>query len=140
MAKAVRTEIELNAPPAAVWALLADVEHWQNWNNIFFFSKADLRVNGKAMLKVGLGPTAAPVPVRFQTVAEQQELRWHGGLSAIGYGSHYIKLEAMPNNRTRLIHGEEFKGAAISLAWPAMKRSLPKLYRKFNQQVAAALR
>lgn len=140
MSHDVRTEIELDAPIDKVWALLADVENYGDWNGIFRFSRANLKPGGRGILWAKVGaPFQVPLPVKFQVVDEESELRWQGGFGPVVHGSHYLQLEALPNNRTRLVHGETFSGIVIDATWKAIAKGLPGAYKAFNKKLAQAL-
>lgn len=139
MAHDVTTEVTLDAPIAEVWALLADVHNWSNWNRIFRFSRASLKPGGAGMLWARIGPAEIPLRVKFQVVDEQRELRWEGGVGPVLHGSHYLKLEAIDDTHTRLTHGETFKGVVISASWKLLVGQLPAAYKAFNKQLAKKL-
>jgi len=139
MAKQILTEIDIDAPIAAVWAVLEDIQNWPEWNRAFSFRKADFRPRGRATLMAGLGSASLPLPVRFEVIDKQKELRWHGGKKGLAYGSHYLKLQSLDQTRTRLIHGEEFSGAIVQLSWPLLKKPLPAAYKAFNRALKKRL-
>ena len=129
MPRDVLTEAELDAPIDEVWAVLMDIDSWENWTNIFKFTRARLEEGGSAILWARVGPAATPLPIKFDVIEEESELRWHGGLPGVVYGSHFIKLERIDAQRTRLIHGEEFSGLVISASWPLIGKQLPGIWR-----------
>ena len=140
MSHEVRTEIELDASVDKVWALLEDVENYGDWNKIFRFTRSNLKAGGRGILWAKVGaPFQVPLPVKFQVVEVGKELRWQGGVSPVVHGSHYLKLEALPNDRTRLVHGEEFSGAVINASWKAIGKQLPGAYHAFNKALVRAL-
>lgn len=140
MSHEVQTQIELDAPVSKVWALLEDVDNYGNWNKVFKFSRANLQEGGRAILWAKVGaPVAAPLPVKFQVVQAEKELRWQGGFGPVVHGSHYLKLEALPNDRTRLTHGEEFRGVIIDASWKKIAEVLPGAYHAFNKALVRAL-
>ncbi len=140
MSHDVSTEIELDAPIAKVWAILEDVEKYGDWNGIFKFTRANLKVGGRAILWAKVGaPFQVPLPVKFQVVDEEKELRWAGGFGPVVHGSHFLKLESLPNDRTRLTHGETFSGVVIDASWKAIGKGLPGAYKAFNKKLAQKL-
>lgn len=139
MSHEVRTEIELDAPISRVWELLADIDHYKNWNRIFSFSMAKPEPGGRGVLWARLGPAKTPLPIRFDVVEPEVELRWHGGFKKVVHGSHYLKLEELPENRTRLVHGEEFSGFVIDAVWTQLSKQLPAAYKAFNRALEREL-
>lgn len=139
MTKEVRTEIELDAPIDIVWGVLEDIDGWPSWTRIFGFKFATLKTGGRAVLLARVGPAATPLPIKFDVVNRERELRWHGGVPGIVHGSHYLKLEDAGNDRTRLIHGEDFSGLIISASWRLIGDQLPGAYKAFNRDLARKL-
>ncbi len=139
MANEVKTEIEIDAPVSRVWALLQDIEHYKSWNRIFNFTHANLKPGGRGILWARVGPAVTPLPVRFDVVEPECELRWHGGLQKLGYGSHYLRLEALPDDRTLLTHGEEFSGLLFNASWKLLGKQLPGAYKAFNKALVREL-
>lgn len=135
----VHTQIELEAPIGKVWSLLADINSWDTWTPIFNFKMASLKPGGRALLLAKVGPAPAPLPVKFDVVDKERELRWHGGVKGMLYGSHFLKLEKIDENRTRLIHGEEFSGLVISASWGLLGKQLPAAYKAFNRHLSRRL-
>lgn len=140
MAHEVRTEIELDAPVSEVWEVLENVQAFGDWNRIFRFSNVKFKPGGRAVLWAKVGaPFQVPLPVKFEVIEPEQELRWHGGLSGVVHGSHYLKLKALPADRTLLVHGEEFSGLIIDATWKGLSRQLPAAYHAFNKALVRKL-
>lgn len=139
MTRDVLTEIELDAPIGKVWSLLSDVDSWDTWTSIFNFKMANLKPGGRALLLAKVGPAPAPLPVKFDVVEKERELRWHGGVPGVVYGSHFLKLEKVDASRTRLIHGEEFSGLVINASWGLLGKQLPAAYKAFNRHLQKRL-
>ena len=112
----IETEIDIDAPPAKVWAILTDFPHMPLWNP-FITSIAGkpmagerisvtIRPPGKSSM--GLCPT-------LLAVVPERELRWLGRLfiSGIFDGEHYFLLDPLDEDRTRLTHGESFSGLLV---------------------------
>ncbi len=136
----IHTEIELDATPEQVWNLLEDVSRWREWSRIFSFVRPNARPGGFALLLASVGgPLPAALPVRFDTFDTHREIRWHGGPKMVAHGSHFLRLEALENNRTRLVHGEEFCGALVDAGWHLFGNKLPGAYHAFNKEVARKL-
>lgn len=140
MSQEVVTEIELDHPISIVSDLLCDVRNYRKWSRIFSFRFAQPRSGGRALLMARLaGPAVAAIPVKFDRLEPETEVRWSGGFEFAAHGSHYLIMEALDDNRTRLIHGEVFTGPVIDLAWGAVGDNLSKAYSAFNREVARRL-
>jgi hypothetical protein len=135
----VLTTIELDAPISEVWAVLEDVHSWEEWSRIFRFSRATVEPGGAGLLWARVGPAAIPLRVKFQVIDNESELRWTGGIGGVLHGSHFLKLEVIDENRTRLIHGETFDGVIISASWKLLAGQLPAAYKAFNKELRRKL-
>jgi hypothetical protein len=114
--KTISTEIEIEAPPSAVWAVLSDTEAHSEWNPFIRTFVGDLKVGNK--LAVTIEPPGN-APMQFKPtilqVVENQELRWIGrmGFRGIFDGEHYFILEKTDRGTTRFLHGENFSGMIV---------------------------
>lgn len=110
------TEIEIDAPPEAVWDVLTDFETYPEWNPV-------LKIKGEPTEGERLEVTAAyentrPMTFRPSVVVadEPTEFRWQGRLFVPGLydGEHRFILTALDDGeRTRLTHAETFRGAIV---------------------------
>jgi hypothetical protein len=110
--RSIHTEVGIDQPAAAVWAVLADIEHWPQWNP---FAKASGRLAIGETLKVEIRPPGKS-PMTFRptvvTLDPGVELRWLGHLGVPGLfdGEHGFRIESEGDRRCRFQHFEIFKG------------------------------
>lgn len=118
--RAIHTEIGIDRPAAAVWAILVDIDSWPEWNP---FAKASGHLAVGERLEVQIRPpgqkpmTFRPTVVRLDPGVE---LRWlgHLGLPGIFDGEHGFRIEPEGDGRCRLQHFETFKGVlAAPVLW-----------------------
>lgn len=109
------TEIVIDAPPQAVWAVLTDMPAYAEWNPFISSMTGDL-VEGETIENVlqfseDRRMTIRPTVVKVEA---DRELRWLGRplVPYLFDGEHYFQLEDTEGG-TRLIHGERFHGIAI---------------------------
>lgn len=110
------TEIEIDAPPEAVWEVLIDFEAYPEWNPV-------LEITGEPTEGERLEVTAAyentrPLTFRPGVVVadEPTEFRWQGRLFVPGLydGEHRFVLAPVDDGeRTRLVQAETFRGALV---------------------------
>ena len=135
MAK-IETEITINASVAAVWDILMNFNNYPNWNPFIQSIKGEAKVGSRLENTICLKPNQAQVfkPI-IQVVNAQQEFRWLGSLWLKGLfdGEHYFKLEKLPNNQTRLIHGERFSGILSGLIMAMIRTDTQRGFEKMNQ-------
>lgn len=114
----IRTEVEIAAPPVAVWAVLTSTADYRNWNPFIKSADGQFAVgNTVAMEMETPGGTPLSITPTIVVLDPQKELRWQGSLflPRLFDGEHYFILEATETG-TRLIHGEDFKGLLIPVA------------------------
>jgi hypothetical protein len=109
----LRTELEIDAPPARVWQVLTDFAAYHEWNPFITSIAGEQRAG--AELTVTLSPPEsreATFRPRVLVCDEPHELRWRGHLFIKGLfdGEHYFLCQATPEGRTRFVHGENFSG------------------------------
>src|SRR5436190_18604361 len=112
----LRTEIEILAPPASVWSVLANFSAYGDWNPFIPRITGELAVGAK--LEVLLSPPGGSEMTfrpRLLVVDADRELRWRGKLLIPGLfdGEHFFKLMELEPGRTRFTHGEDFTGILV---------------------------
>ncbi len=122
MAHELRTEIEIDAPPATVWAILSDLAAYPDWNPFITSSEGTLAV-GEQLVNRLEPPGGKPLTFK-PTVTEVRpglSLEWLGRLVLPGVfdGRHRFEVVA-EGDRTRLLHSERFTGMLV----PLLRKSL----------------
>lgn len=126
----LRTEIEIAAPPATVWAVLTDTKAYHEWNP--FITTLEGRLEEGAELTVVVSPPDS-TDMRFHPLvvrcAQNEELRWRGKMIAnfVFAGEHFFQLKPVGDKCTRVVHGENFSGFLVKL----LKRQLTQTARGF---------
>jgi hypothetical protein len=142
--RTIHTEVEIDAPAERVWRAISTFSDYPFWNP--FIKQISGQVQYDARLDVTVQP---PGSSSFSFIARVTEaeaykaLAWRGGLVVPGLftGTHSIRLERLPGDRTRVIHAESFTGLLVGLAtsgildrteqgFHAMNRALKQLCEK----------
>ena len=112
--KYVYTEIEIEASPETVWAVLADNENYPAWNPYHVQVTGKMSV-GEQLIVYIHKPNGEKTSVKphLLRLIPNQELTWGGGIHGLFYGEHVFLLEEIENGRSRLIHKEAFTGLAV---------------------------
>src|SRR5206468_7057660 len=131
----LRTEIEIDAPPEHVWAVLIDFEKFPDWNPFI------RRIHGNALvgsrLDVLLGASGTR-PMRFRptvkAVVPHRELRWLGrlGLPWLFDGEHIFQIEPLGSTRVRFIQRERFRGLLVPLLARSLNRDARRGFEEMN--------
>lgn len=127
----VYTEIEIAAPPAAVWTVLADNQRYQEWNP--YHVRADGELIEGASLDVEINkPDGSVVKIRphVLTVEPERRLDWGGGIGGVFKGVHVFELEESGGGCTRLVQRESFTGLFVGFA---ALDGIEEGYRRMNQ-------
>jgi len=118
MARELRTEILIGAPPERVWEVLTDFEGMSEWNPFITEISGELKKGEKIRVHLkppeGRGMTFKP---RLVKVEHGRELRWLGHLGVPGLfdGEHIFEIDGLPYGHTRFVQREEFKGVLSGL-------------------------
>ena len=133
----ILTTIEINAPPASVWSVLADPDDYPAWNPMIAGLKGPL-VRGAVIENIeGYGDDRTIIWPKILVADKDRELRWRGhlwGLPGVFIGEHYFLLRATPRG-TLFTQGEHFHGV---LLWVFDPRDLVPSFEAMN--VALAVR
>ncbi|MCB0550925.1 MAG: SRPBCC domain-containing protein [Phaeodactylibacter sp.] len=133
--KNIRTEIVIDAGPAAVWNTLMDFAEYKNWNPF-------IHLTGRAEVGSRLENTIflegrKPQVFRPEVLAAvpEKEFRWEGHLFVRGLfdGEHYFQLEAVPGGKCRLIHGENFRGILAGMILGMIGEQTRKGFETMNR-------
>lgn len=116
MTTEISHEIEIDAPPAAVWSVLADTEAYGEWNPLVRRLDGDLRKGARLEARIeppgGRGMTFRPTVLAAEP---GRELRWLGRLLVprLFDGEHRFALEPLAGGRTRFVQSERFRGLLV---------------------------
>lgn len=103
--------IDIDAPTAEVWAILADLNGYREWNPLFVEATGIIAVGQRITLRSkhpanGRRMTVKP---RITVARPAAELRWTSSLPGIISGEHVFTLT--PAGRgTRVVQSETFRG------------------------------
>ena len=134
----ISADIEIDAPPTAVWAVLIDLDSYAAWNPYLVSSQGTVtvgeRIENRMQPPGGKAMTFRPTV----TVAETNRVfEWLGRLGFPGVfdGRHRFEIEATPTG-SRLTQSEDFKGVLVRF----MRKSLDTHTMQGFQAMNSALR
>ena len=115
--KLLHTEIQIEADPARVWAVLTDFAHYPAWNPFLVDVRGDAEPGSR--LRVTLSPPGGRRITMRPTVTAWEPGRvfeWWGHLGVRGLfdGRHRFELHAHDTG-TRLVQRETFTGLLVPL-------------------------
>jgi hypothetical protein len=138
----LRSEIEIDAAPNAVWATLMDFERYGEWNPFILRiagdralgSRLDVRLEPPGGKAIGLTPAVTDF-------VEGRRFGWlgHLGVRGIFDGAHRFELEPLPDGRTRFIQSEHFAGVLVPIVRRSLRTKTLAGFEAMNRALAARL-
>jgi hypothetical protein len=123
MAFELRTEIEIDATPARVWAVLSDFQRYPEWNP-FVTAISGALVPGSDLRVALSGPGGRSLVIRprLSSVVSGSEFAWRGKLLSgrVFVGEHRFQIVPVSDRRVRFVHSEQFAGVLV----PALRKLL----------------
>jgi hypothetical protein len=121
----LRAEIEIDADPGTVWAMLTTFEAYPVWNPFIRSIQGSLEPGSRLHVRLqppgGRGITMAPVVTVSEAGRAFGWLGRVGGIPRLFDGAHRFELESMDEGRrTRLVQSERFRGILV----PFVQRSI----------------
>jgi hypothetical protein len=122
--KTMSATIQIDAPPMIVWAVLADLNSYPDWNPLFREASGQIAVGNRITLR-----SVHPANGRLMTVKPKitaadpgAELRWTSSLPGIISGEHRFTL-TQTDGGTRLVQTETFRGLLVPFSGQTFARS-----------------
>jgi hypothetical protein len=111
----LRSEIDIEAPPEAVWTILTDLARYGEWNPFIISSDGHVAVGQRLTNRLQpAGGKARTFKPTVTVVDPPRTFEWlgHLGLPGIFDGRHRFELTATPTG-TRLAQVEYFSGLLV---------------------------
>jgi hypothetical protein len=115
--RVIRTDVEIAAPPTAVWAVLTDLGRYRVWNPFILEAAGTLAVGETLTLSMssGGGPPREMTP-EVVALRADAELRWRGVLWwPWVFGAEHQFVLSPTGGGTRVVHSERFFGLLVPL-------------------------
>lgn len=108
-----RTDFEINASDAEVWAVLADLDSYPDWNPALPAISGELREGSVLSMTLALpGRPALNVKAKVIEVIPNRRFSWRGHLGAdvLFTGYREFAIEPLAADRVRFTHIEDLRG------------------------------
>ena len=119
-------DIEIDAPPEAVWSVLTDTQRYGEWNPFVRSLSGHLTEGStiEAQIAPPDGRTMTFKPTVLRATAAR-ELRWLGRLFVPGIfdGEHRFLIEPLDGGRSRFIQSERFSGVLVRLLAGTLRKT-----------------
>lgn len=136
----LHTEIDIDADPERIWAVLTDFPAYAAWNPCIPKAAGEARAGSRLEVKIawpGLKP--GPYVLQVLDVKPARELRWLGHLGRPGLmdGDHRFLIEPIGSDRSRLTQRERFSGWLVPLMAPWLRRNVLVGFERMNAALKA---
>jgi hypothetical protein len=122
----LRTEVEIQAPPARVYEVLTAFHRYHEWNPFLTAVEGELKVGARLAVEMSLpeGNTYELAPTLL-AVTENAELRWRGRFAfpLLLEAEHFFLMSERGAGVTRLVQGQNFSGFLLRFASNALTLS-----------------
>lgn len=138
MAKAITTEILIQATPEKVWGVLTDFDQYPQWNPFIKSITGNVAVGNTIKARIetpgASGMTFKPTVIVY---AEAKEFRWIGHLFIKGLfdGEHSFRLIDNKDGSTTFIQSEQFEGILVPLFNKMLDTNTVEGFRQMNEKL-----
>jgi len=135
----ISSEIEIDATPDEVWAVLTDFARYREWNPGFDQAEGSAQVGETLHLtfakKGGKGMTMHP---KVLVADPGRELRWLGRLWVPGIfdGEHRFEIHEIGPGRVRFVQSEPFRGVLVPFLRKLIRVDTPAMFAAVNAALA----
>ncbi|HET7490222.1 MAG TPA: SRPBCC domain-containing protein [Acidimicrobiales bacterium] len=137
----LRTETVIDAPPQAVWDVLADFAAWDGWNPTLQRASGPPVVGTDVRMRLRLGRVHVPMRQRILVADGPRELAWNSRQpvpAALDVIRRFL-LEPADGGRTRLVQLEDTTGFLGWLEVRLLGRLIVRGYDALARALAARL-
>lgn len=136
----IRTQIDIDAQPERVWAVLTDFPSHADWNP--FLTIEGQSEEGAVLTIVVQSPNGESMSFRptLLVVRPAEKLEWLGRLliPRVFDGRHIYELEPLDDGtRTRFHHYEKFRGLLVPLLWESLNTDTRQGFESMNKALKA---
>jgi hypothetical protein len=139
MAIKLEHRVGIQAPPEAIWAVIADIESWEAWNPLYPKAQGAVRIGSTLTLELALSGRKPQVirPVILDWVPNEQ-IHWRltmaGGLVRT---TRFLEIEKLTDNGCVFANGEVFGGLLGPVAARSMRGAIRSGFRAMGEAVKA---
>ena len=129
----LRTEILIDAPPSAVWAVLTDFGRYREWNDLIEYVSGRAEEGAEVRTRAAWGsPAEREFEGRITAVEPPSLLASEGGDPELFFGRHRWELSA-EGAGTRFVNREVWTGPLAESVYAQSKELLTDEFDAFNK-------
>ena len=112
-----RNEIEIQATPEKIWAVLTDLEKYAEWNPLLYRAEGKVAVGEKVNISAKTASNDMDFRCSVVKVKPDREFSWrfHVVLPFLFRGEHIFTIEPIDEHRACFIDREIFNGLLVPL-------------------------
>ncbi|HEY9887794.1 MAG TPA: SRPBCC domain-containing protein [Candidatus Obscuribacterales bacterium] len=134
----LRTQIEINAPRAVVWATLTQKHEWRRWNTFLFDNDPALPLRQGHEIFLSVRRLEDDEPTDFEPLITLVQspvcLRWVAKMP--GFKSeHSFELQDLSPTRTLYTHQERFRGVLSTVFLPFIRQDEKQGMKRMARQL-----
>jgi hypothetical protein len=136
------TEIEINATPEQVWAVLVDFQKYPDWNPFVRKIKGEAKLGAKLSEKLALfGKNTIGMKATVADFVPNHACGWTGFLLSpkVGRGHHRLLVNQTEDGKIRFVQEEKFDGVLVDLFFPIIYKWIRPKFEAMNHALKARI-
>jgi hypothetical protein len=113
----IEHRIGVQAPAEAIWAVIAEIERWGDWNPLYPKAEGKLKIGGPLTLELAL-PDRKPQTIR-PVIADwipNEQIHWRlTALAGLVRATRFLEIEKLTETGCIFSNGELFDGPLASM-------------------------
>ncbi len=136
----IETDIQIDATPERVWAILVDFPAYPEWNPFIRSIHGVPEPGARLVARIQPGGTKG-MTFRPKVLAadEARELKWRGRLLFPGIfdGEHSFVIRPLADGKVLFRHSEEFGGVLVPFLRSSLDRDTKRGFEEMNRALKA---
>ena len=131
-----RTDFEVEASDADIWAVLVDFEQYPQWNPSLPSISGELKEGSTVAMTLGLpGKSPMKVTALLEQIQPKRILTWRGKVGAAWLFSGYrvFEIQALTPNKSKVTHVEDVGGLLAPVFKLLMGDAVQQSHDDFNE-------
>jgi hypothetical protein len=114
--RTVRSEVDINASPAAVWAVLTDLADYSIWNPYIYPAEGQVTVGAELVITLHQGKDTTTYSPTVRSSVPNHGLVWEGRFGSLLERTQTITITEIAPGRVQVDAVERFTGVLLPLA------------------------
>jgi len=135
----IEHRIGVQAPPEAIWAVIAEIERWADWNPLYPKAEGKVRIGSPLTLELAL-PDRKPQTIRPVVIdwIPNEQIHWRlTALAGLVRATRFLEIEKLTETGCIFANGELFAGPLGDLAVRSLGRTIRRGFAAMGEAVKA---